>query len=126
LLHLCICQRANHDEIGASARFAIDALDSSYIEHNTGYVTLDADAAAVGGELQFFCHVGAAENKGVVPKRTLHSVAAIAGRPGKGIVAFASKQFVDALATADEIVASQAADRIVTREPIDLVLTRVR
>ena len=100
------------------------ALDAVEVHRDVADVAGEADAAAVGREVDLLVDVGAVEEHRVGAVLALDGVAAVAGVPDEGVVAGADERRVVAAAAVDDVVAVAADQDVVAVAAGDGVVAR--
>ena len=89
---------ADIDVVSAAERVEVDALDVIQIHRDGRHVAEEADARAIGGDVDVLGDVGAVEQQRVDAVLTLDDVAAVARIPLEDVVAGAEEGNVVAAA----------------------------
>ena len=101
-------QVVDGDRVGAAQGVEVDPLDAVEVHGDVADVAGEADAAAVGGDVDLLVDVGAVEEHRVGAVLALDGVAAVARVPDEGVVAGAQEGHVVAAAAVDDVVAVAA------------------
>ena len=105
-------QVVDGDGVDAAQRIDVDALDVVEVHDDVAEIAGEADASAVGRDLEDFSPAAAVEEQRVGAVLALDDVAAVAGIPLEDVVAGAEEGGVVALLAVDEIVAVAAEEDV--------------
>src|SRR5262245_6122652 len=123
--HVRAGQVVDGDGVRPAQGVEVNLLHAVEVHRDGGHVAEEDGVVASGGDGNVLVDVGAVEEHRVVAVPALDGVAAVAGVPHEGVVAWPHQRHVVATTAVDHVVAVAAEDEVVAVAAVDRELDRV-